>query len=88
MRASSAGRPDWFLGALTDEHARSLRLELNFLDPAARYVAEIYRDGPQANWQTRPYDLVVERRDVTAADTLELQLATSGGAAIRFKRTR
>ena len=28
------------------------------------------------------------RRDVTAADTLELQLATSGGAAIRFKRTR
>jgi alpha-glucosidase len=51
-------------------------------------VAEIYRDGPQADWQTRPHDLVLEKRDVTAADTLELALASSGGAAVRFKRTR
>ena len=63
-------------------------MKLEFLDPKARYVAEIYRDGPQADWQTRPYDLVVEQRKVTAADTLELALASSGGAAIRFKPVR
>jgi alpha-glucosidase len=82
------GSPDWFLGALTDENARSLHLKLDFLDPKGRYVAEIYRDGPNANWQTRPYDLVIEKRNVTAADTLDLNLATSGGAAVRFKRAR
>jgi alpha-glucosidase len=82
------GSPDWFLGALTDENPRKLSLKLDFLDPRARYVAEIYRDGPQADWQTRPYDLVLEKRDVTAADTLELALASSGGASVRFKRTR
>ena len=82
------GSPDWFLGALTDENARSLRLPLDFLDPKARYVAEIYRDGPLADWKTRPHELVVEQRNVTAADTLELALASSGGAAIRFKKAR
>jgi len=79
---------DWYLGALTDENARSLSLKLDFLDPGARYVAEIYRDGDQADWQTRPYDLVVEKRKVTAVDVLDLRLATSGGVAIRFKKTR
>ena len=79
------GAPDWFVGALTDENPRSLALPLGFLEPGRRYIAEIYRDGPQADWQTRPYDLVVEQRPVTAADTLELRLASSGGAAIRLR---
>jgi len=81
------GAPDWFVGALTDEQPRRLALQLDFLDPQARYVAEIYRDGPSADWRTNPYDLVVERRPVTAGDVLELQLAGSGGAAIRIRAT-
>jgi alpha-glucosidase len=79
---------DWYLGALTDENARDLSLKLDFLDPGARYVAEIYRDGPDANWQTRPYDLVIEKREVTSTDVLALHLATSGGAAVRFHKLR
>jgi alpha-glucosidase len=82
------GQPDWYVGALTDENARTLRLPLAFLEPGTQYVAEIYRDGPLADWQTRPYDMVVEQRRVTAADTLELALATSGGAAIRLRALR
>jgi alpha-glucosidase len=81
------GSRDWFVGALTDEQPRQLALKLDFLDPRSRYVAEIYRDGPEADWKTRPYDLVVERRTVTAKDTLDLRLAASGGAAIRIRAT-
>ena len=80
------GAPDWYLGALTDESPRSLTLPLRFLDPGARYVAEIWRDGPEADWKTRPYDLVVEQRPVTAADTLSLKLAAGGGAAVHFRK--
>jgi alpha-glucosidase len=79
------GGPDWYVGALTDEHARTLRLELGFLDRDRSYVAEIYRDGPRADWQKRPYDLVVEERAVRVGDRLELDLARSGGAAIRIR---
>jgi alpha-glucosidase len=80
------GSPDWYLGALTDEQVRSLTVRLDFLDNDARYVAEIYRDGPQADWQARPYDLVVEQRRVRARDNLDLKLAAGGGVAIRFRK--
>jgi alpha-glucosidase len=82
------GKPDWYVGALTDENARKLPLPLRFLEPGARYVAEIYRDGDHADWKTRPYDLVVDKREVSSTDTLDLSLAPSGGAAIRLHRVR
>jgi alpha-glucosidase len=82
------GKHDWFVGALTDENARKLPVPLSFLEPGARYAAEIYRDGDNADWKTRPYDLVIDRREVSSTDTLHLSLAPSGGAAIRLRRVR
>lgn len=76
---------DWYVGAVTDAHARSLLMPLAFLDPGKRYVADIYRDGEQADYRSlRRFDLIVEHRTVTAADTLVLKLAPGGGQAIRF----
>ncbi len=80
------GADDWYLGALTDENPRTLDLPLAFLDPKARYEATIWRDGAQADWKTRPHDLELETRTVTAADTLRLALAASGGAALRLRK--
>lgn len=76
---------DWFLGAITDEDARNITINLDFLDKGKSYEAQIYRDGPKAEWKTNPYDLVIETRKVSAGDTLEFKLGTSGGVAIRFK---
>ena len=76
---------DWYLGALTDEQARTLAVKLDFLPAGKRYTAQIYRDGKDANWRTKPYDMQIEQKSVTATDSLTLPLATSGGAAIRFK---
>lgn len=76
---------DWFLGAITDEHARDLVIPLNFLHTGKKYEAHIYRDGANAEWKTNPYDLVIEKKVVSVADTLKFKLGTSGGVAIRFK---
>ena len=76
---------DWYLGALTDEQPRSINVKLDFLPAGKRFSAQIYRDGKDANWRTKPYDMLIEQKSVTAADSLTLPLATSGGAAIRFK---
>lgn len=78
-------RDDWFLGAITDENAREININLSFLDPANTYEAQIYRDGAKAEWKTNPYDMVIEKKKVTAKDKLKFRLATSGGVAIRFK---
>ena len=76
---------DWFLGALTNEEARDIKLPLDFLDKSKRYQAQIYRDGEKANWIDNPYDMIIEEKNVNASDTLTIPLATSGGVAIRFK---
>ena len=76
---------DWYLGALTDEQARTLTVKLDFLPAGKRFTAQIYRDGKNADWRTQPYDIIIEQQSVTANDSLTLPLASSGGTAIRFK---
>ncbi|WP_194868017.1 glycoside hydrolase family 97 protein [Pseudoalteromonas sp. PPB1] len=76
---------DWYLGAITDEQARSINIKLDFLEPGQRFEAQIYQDGPKAEWKYNPYDLSIQKQIVTTQDTLTLKLATSGGTAIRFK---
>jgi len=79
---------DWYIGAVTDESARTLSAKLDFLTPGKRYRAQIYRDGPNADWKTNGKDIVIEERTVTSADTLSLVLAPGGGQAIRLLRSR
>jgi len=75
---------DWYLGSLTDEKARTLEVSLNFLKPGISYVAQIYKDGDKGDWQTNPYDLVIEEKLVTAQNILSLNLVPGGGQAMRF----
>ena len=75
---------NWYLGAISDEEGRELKVPLSFLDPGRHYTAQIYRDGDDAHWKTAPRDIVIEERQVTSTDTLSLRLAPGGGQAIRF----
>src|SRR6267143_879846 len=77
---------NWFIGAITDEEARTFDIPLSFLTPGRRYTAEIYADGPKANWLTNPLPVTISRRPVTAATRLHLALAAGGGTAIRIRR--
>jgi alpha-glucosidase len=76
---------DWYLGSVTDENARTLEVKLDFLDADRTYRAQIYRDGANADWRTRPFAIAIERRSVRRGDTLQLKLAPGGGQAIRFQ---
>ncbi|WP_413400922.1 glycoside hydrolase family 97 protein [Pseudoalteromonas sp. KJ71-7] len=76
---------DWYLGAVTDENARTIEVKLDFLGKNKQFEAQIYKDGDKAEWKNNPYDLSIEKHTVTANDKLTLKLATSGGTAIRFK---
>lgn len=78
------GSENWYLGAVSDEQGRVLAAPLSFLTPGRRYRAQIYRDGDNADYRSRPQDIVIEERIVTSADTLTLRLAPGGGQAIRF----
>lgn len=75
---------DWYVGAVTDEHARDVNFALDFLDPGKRYTATIYRDGEDAGFEGNPASIVIESRPVSKHDRLTLRLAPGGGAAIRI----
>lgn len=75
---------DWYVGCITDENARNLTVDLSFLDKNVTYLAQIYSDGENADWKMNPTAVKYEERQVTAADRLEVSLATSGGCAVRF----
>lgn len=80
------GGDDWYLGAMTDETARETVQPLSFLAPGVRYEAQIYRDGPQADYRSNPQPVSIEKRVVTSDDAIALDMAPGGGTAIRFKR--
>jgi len=77
--ARRSGR-HWFIGAMTNEQARTLTLDLSFLDPG-RWNARMFTDGEPAvaAWKTPVF---VSDRTVGATDGLRLALAPCGGAAI------
>ena len=79
------GSQTWFLGAITDEEGRTLDVPLSFLTPGKQYVAEIYADGPKANWLDNPLPVTITRRPVTSATRLRVILAPGGGQAIRIR---
>lgn len=76
---------DWYLGAVTDEHARTEKIDLNFLEPNRKYIAQVYSDGEHAHWVDKPYKMAIYTRTVTHKDELSLKMAAGGGVAIRFK---
>ena len=80
------GGDGWWVGSITNEKARDLDLRLDFLDKDAQYRAFIYEDGPQADYESNPYEMTIRQIEVNAASTLHLHLARSGGAAIRIER--
>ena len=80
------GGDSWFIGSITNEEARTIELPLTFLDEGSTYRAIIYEDAPDADYETNPYAMGIRQVEVTAATTLTLRLARSGGAAIRIEK--
>lgn len=79
------GGKDWYVGAISDEESRALKLPLAFLGEGRKYIATIYRDGDGAHWKTNPYDYVIEEKEIDRDQSLDLLLAAGGGVAIRFR---
>ncbi|MBV4359642.1 glycoside hydrolase family 97 protein [Parasegetibacter sp. MAH-26] len=76
------GKDNWFIGAITDENARTTNIPLDFLDKGKKYIAVVYADGDKADWKDNPESYKIQKLKVDAKTKLNLKLAPGGGAAI------
>ena len=76
------GSNNWFVGGITDENARVATFTLNFLDPDKKYVATLYADGADADYQTNPTTYTIKKGIVTNKTKMNIKEARSGGFAL------
>lgn len=74
----------YFLGAATNEEARTVSVKLDFLEKGKTYKATIYADGKDADWVTNPTAYEIIEKQLTADDELVVVMAKGGGQAISF----
>ena len=76
------GGERWFVGGVTNGDARTLPVAFDFLDAGKKYVATVYADAKDADYQTAPEKYVITKGLVTSKDAVKLFMARGGGFAI------
>ena len=75
---------EWFLGSITNEESRTIEVTLDFLPEGRKFRAQFYEDSEDTDWQKNPTAVRIHTEEVNNKTKLRLNLAASGGVAIRF----
>lgn len=79
-------KEDWYIGGITDEHARTAIIPFHFLDKDHWYIATVYGDAPDTDWKVNPMTYKISRFAVNSKSILKQKLAPGGGVAISLKK--
>ena len=83
--SASCDKPQWFIGGVTDENARTLEFHLDFLEPGKKYEATVYADAKDADYRTNAEAYTISTRKVTSKSKLKMYMAPGGGFAISIR---
>lgn len=76
---------NWYMGGVTDENARTVSIDLRFLESGQSYTATIWRDGESADGLGADrHAMKVETLSVSSAQTLDIDMARAGGFAVEI----
>ncbi|MBS1916950.1 MAG: glycoside hydrolase family 97 protein [Bacteroidetes bacterium] len=79
------GTGNWFIGAITNEKARTAIIPLTFLEKGKKYIATIYSDSTDTDWKNNPETYQITQVLVAQGKNLKIKLAPGGGAAIAVR---
>ena len=86
----STPRDVWYVGGVTDENARDVKVKLDFLKPGVKYEAIIYADAPDASGlagdEYNPQAYTITKKKVTSKSTLKVRMAPCGGFAVSIRQ--
>jgi alpha-glucosidase len=75
----------WFTGTIVDEQCYLLKIPLSFLDKGKKYVAEIFCDSSETNWETNPQMIEIGLYMVSSNDTVYAAVSKAGGHCMIIK---
>jgi Glycoside hydrolase 97. len=75
---------DWYIGGMTDWTTRQFNIDFSFLPKDEAYIAEIYRDGDNANANAEDY--IYEEKQVNHETKESINLASGGGFVIKLRK--
>ncbi|MCU7552746.1 glycoside hydrolase family 97 protein [Chitinophagaceae bacterium LB-8] len=70
---------EWFVGTLTNNEGRTVKVPLSFLPTGKKFIATIYSDDPKATTKTK---VKVEKKKVNNKMVFTVNLLASGGQAV------
>ena len=75
---------EWYVGGITDEQSRDIKLDLDFLEANKKYRVQLYRDAENTDYDNNPTAIAIEEINMSSMDKLEVHLKKSGGFAARI----
>ena len=85
-------RDVWYVGGITDENARDVKVKLDFLKPGVKYEAIIYSDAKDASGLPgdgyNPQAYTITKKKVTSKSVLKMKMAPCGGFAVSIREIR
>jgi alpha-glucosidase len=82
------GTGDWYVGCTAGDDGHSSDITFDFLEKGKKYVATIYADAKDANWETNPQAYTIRKGVMTSKSRLKLRAASGGGFAISIKEVK
>ena len=70
----------WYIGAMTNDEPRELKIPVDFLDDGQNYDAQILADGEDA--ALNPVNVKINHLELDSSTVLKLKLQKSGGGAV------
>jgi alpha-glucosidase len=72
----------WFVGIITNDEERELRLAFDFLEPGKEYWAHLYYDDPKVKTRTK---VGIKKIKLTNQSVMDIKLKATGGEAIMIE---
>ena len=80
---------DWYVGGVNDATERTVTLNFDFLEPGRRYTVKVWKDGPEATYETDArHQIAYDTLTVRKGDSYTVRLAPGGGLAMQMKPRR
>lgn len=75
----------WYIGAVSDENGREVKIKFDFLDPG-NYLMKSYSDGKDAHYINNPYPVIIKEEKISANQEYLIHLAPGGGFACKIEK--